>query len=154
MKQTYIINKNRNNEKGLSLIELLAVIVILGIIVSVAMPSVGNIVNKSRDKAILIEATNVISAAKLANIEGKCVNIGASPTGTGAIECKHTAINLYIDGVDLVVGEKALLESSGWRLFYNKFSEINNNEYKMGISPGIGTPPHATESTLKSLLEK
>ena len=35
------LQKRLNNEKGLTLVELLAVIVILGIIAAIAMPSIG-----------------------------------------------------------------------------------------------------------------
>ena len=36
------------NQKGLTLIELLAVIVILGIIAAIAIPSIGNIIQNSK----------------------------------------------------------------------------------------------------------
>ena len=54
------------NEKGLTLIELLAVIVILAIVAAIATPAIGNIIDNSRDKAILADASSVLSAAKLA----------------------------------------------------------------------------------------
>lgn len=40
-----------NNQKGLTLIELLAVIVILGIIAAIAIPSIGGIVDNSKRNA-------------------------------------------------------------------------------------------------------
>lgn len=56
--------KHLRNEKGLTLIELLAVIVILGIIAAIAIPMIGNVVSESREKAQVNEALNIISAAK------------------------------------------------------------------------------------------
>lgn len=56
--------KHLRNEKGLTLIELLAVIVILGIIAAIAIPMIGNVVSESREKAAVNEALNIISAAK------------------------------------------------------------------------------------------
>ena len=56
--------KHLRNEKGLTLIELLAVIVILGIIAAIAIPMIGNVVEDSREKAEVNEALNIISAAK------------------------------------------------------------------------------------------
>ncbi|WP_425265919.1 prepilin-type N-terminal cleavage/methylation domain-containing protein [Anoxybacillus pushchinoensis] len=53
------------NEKGLTLIELLAVIVILGIIAAIAIPSIGGIINKSKDDAKIAEGIQIINAAKL-----------------------------------------------------------------------------------------
>ena len=41
------LQKRLNNEKGLTLVELLAVIVILGIIAAIAIPSIGNIIENS-----------------------------------------------------------------------------------------------------------
>ncbi|MBA2871620.1 type IV pilus assembly protein PilA [Anoxybacillus calidus] len=57
------------NERGLTLIELLAVIVILGIIAAIAIPSISNIIDGTRDKAKVAEAIQIINAAKLAHAE-------------------------------------------------------------------------------------
>ena len=46
------LQKRLNNEKGLTLVELLAVIVILGIIAAIAVPSIGGIIQNSREKAV------------------------------------------------------------------------------------------------------
>ena len=54
------MKKRIKNEKGLTLIELLAVIVILAIISAIAIPAIGNIIHNSRDKAAIAEAVNVI----------------------------------------------------------------------------------------------
>ncbi|KMY51109.1 type II secretion system protein [Peribacillus loiseleuriae] len=55
-----------NNQKGLTLVELLAVIVILGIIAAIAVPSIGKIIDNSKKDAHLANAQQMISAAKLA----------------------------------------------------------------------------------------
>lgn len=52
------------NEKGITLIELLAVIVILGIIAAIAVPAVGSMISKSRVNAD-IESLNLIKDAGL-----------------------------------------------------------------------------------------
>ncbi|OIJ18370.1 hypothetical protein BKP45_12400 [Anaerobacillus alkalidiazotrophicus] len=59
------MRKLLKNQKGLTLIELLAVIVILGIIAAIAVPSIGGIISKTEDKAIVAEAIQIINAAKL-----------------------------------------------------------------------------------------
>jgi type IV pilus assembly protein PilA len=59
------LQKRLNNEKGLTLVELLAVIVILGIIAAIAIPSIGNIIDNSRIKAVKADAQNVLSAANM-----------------------------------------------------------------------------------------
>lgn len=53
------------NEKGMTLIELLAVIVILAIIAAIAIPAIGNIIDNSRVGAIKSDAQNIIAAAEL-----------------------------------------------------------------------------------------
>jgi type IV pilus assembly protein PilA len=53
------------NEKGLTLIELLAVIVILGIIAAIAVPSIGGLIDNSRKEAHIANARQMIGAAKI-----------------------------------------------------------------------------------------
>ncbi|MEO4053315.1 prepilin-type N-terminal cleavage/methylation domain-containing protein [Solibacillus sp. CAU 1738] len=66
------MKKRIKNEKGLTLVELLAVIVILAIVAAIAIPAIGNIINNQRDKAVLADVSGVISAAKIANTDGSC----------------------------------------------------------------------------------
>ena len=63
------LQKKLKNEKGLTLVELLAVIVILGIIAAIAVPSIGNIIENSRQKAIIADALNAMESANLYFIE-------------------------------------------------------------------------------------
>ena len=67
MEELYMLNKFKKqmkNEKGLTLIELLAVIVILAIIAAIAVPAIGNIIDNSKIKHFLADASNVISGCK------------------------------------------------------------------------------------------
>ena len=59
------MKKRIKNEKGLTLIELLAVIVILAIVAAIAIPAIGNIIENSRIKAVKSDAATIISAANL-----------------------------------------------------------------------------------------
>lgn len=63
------IKKQLKNEKGLTLVELLAVIVILGIIAAIAIPAIGNIIDNSRAKAVLADGMNALNAANIYYIE-------------------------------------------------------------------------------------
>jgi len=60
-----LLKKRLQNEKGLTLVELLAVIVIIGIIAAIAIPSIGNIIQNSREKAVIADAQNVLAAGNL-----------------------------------------------------------------------------------------
>jgi prepilin-type N-terminal cleavage/methylation domain-containing protein len=53
------------NEKGYSLVEVLAVIVILGIIASIGLVSVSNVIVSSKDKTFVNNALTVVHAADL-----------------------------------------------------------------------------------------
>lgn len=61
----YRIIHNIKNQKGLTLVELLAVIVILGIIAAIAVPAVGNIIENSKKDAHIANALMLLNAAKL-----------------------------------------------------------------------------------------
>ncbi|WP_164821702.1 prepilin-type N-terminal cleavage/methylation domain-containing protein [Paenibacillus koleovorans] len=68
------------NEKGLTLIELLAVIVIIAIIAAIAIPSIGSILEKTRVNAHRSNAHMLIDASRLL-VSSENITI----TGTGAI---------------------------------------------------------------------
>ena len=53
------------NEKGLTLVELLAVIVILAIVAAIAVPAIGNVIENSRYKAAKADAITVLNAANI-----------------------------------------------------------------------------------------
>jgi type IV pilus assembly protein PilA len=59
-----LIKQRIKNEKGLTLIELLAVIVILGIIAAIAIPSISGIIQNSKEDAVRADAITILNAAK------------------------------------------------------------------------------------------
>ncbi len=60
-----LLKKRLKNEKGLTLVELLAVVVILGIVAAIAIPAIGNIIENSKYNGVKADAINVLNAANI-----------------------------------------------------------------------------------------
>ncbi|OEH91455.1 pilus assembly FimT family protein [Bacillus solimangrovi] len=80
------------NEKGLTLVELLAVIVILGIIAAIAVPSIGGIIEKTKKDAQVAEAIQIINAAKL--------HASTRNVTTGDVVVDDSVLGEYLDNID------------------------------------------------------
>lgn len=67
------MKKKFKNEKGLTLVELLAVIVILAIVGTIAFVMIGNVIDNSKKDAHIANAQQLIEAAKLYEAQGKSI---------------------------------------------------------------------------------
>ncbi|MFW5889276.1 MAG: pilus assembly FimT family protein [Bacillota bacterium] len=59
------MKKLLKNKRGVTLVELIAVLVILGIIAAIAVPTIGNLIDNQRQKAAEAEWSNIEEAARL-----------------------------------------------------------------------------------------
>lgn len=94
------------NQKGFTLVELLAVIVILGIIAAIAVPSIANIIDNSKKDAHVANAQELVNAARLsiAANEKTLRSVGAagftatdSNDGTAKITMKELVAAGYLE---------------------------------------------------------
>ncbi|HEY8528345.1 MAG TPA: prepilin-type N-terminal cleavage/methylation domain-containing protein [Paenibacillaceae bacterium] len=107
------------NEKGLTLIELLAVIVILAIIAAIAVPSIGAIISKTKKEAHRSNAQMIVDAARYA-ITAEDFPLtkpdgSAYTLGTGQVPGPDPSSNPFTtDTIDVPIGDlvaKGYLES-------------------------------------------
>lgn len=79
------------NNKGVTLVELLIVIVVMGIIAGFAIPAVGTIIENTQKDAILADALTIESAAKLYCNQTVCESDQ---------ELTWTQLSPYAEGID------------------------------------------------------
>lgn len=88
----------KNNKKGFTLVELLAVIVILAVVVLIAMTAVVPQMNKARVEAFVTEANKYIQAATNYYTDSQLSGTGMASTG-GCVSIE-TLNSGYIDKKD------------------------------------------------------
>lgn len=154
-----IIRQKVRNEKGMTLIELLAVIVILAIIALFAIPAISNIISNSKSKAILSDAAIIIKAAKTAVAEGQCTT--KHPRD---LKCDEKVLEQYVEQTNhkLVEGDKVLRYYSPEEkkdIYSIQFSEFNklNDKYsdllKDASVPGGEDIDEATEEDIATAMQ-
>lgn len=142
----------KRNKNGFTLVELLAVIVILAVIVLIATSNISNLMSDARKNALAIEGNNAVKGAKLAY--NSAILNGQITTGTACFSLKY----LYEKGFfekgsgagesgDHYTGS-VLVEPSGTATVYRFW--ISNGSYVFnGVSFGA-TGEDATEGTTAS----
>lgn len=105
--------KKRLNQKGLTLIELLAVIVILAIVAAIAIPAISNLIENSRVGAIKSDALNAISAANLYQADGNAIDA----TNGVAVSALQTAG--YLDNIGQMDDANLVVKVAGNDLVFD-----------------------------------
>lgn len=110
------------NQKGMTLVELLAVLVILGIIAAIAIPMIGNTIKDSKEKAILADAQTILSGAKIAQ-------------ANGVKEFTQNNIKEYVEGVPAeATYSVSYSEDKGWEVTYSELKNIERAKTRYGIT--------------------
>lgn len=112
-----LLNKKLlKNQKGLTLVELLAVFVILAIIAAIAIPAIGNIIENSRYKAVKADAINMLNAASLYYMDNPAGE-DTGNTGIGKTTDKITVKQLkdakYLESAGKLEGNTEIFVSAG-----------------------------------------
>ncbi len=84
MKMIWQDAKQLKDERGLTLVELLVVVVILGIIAAIAVVAIGGIIENSKKDAMVADAKQMVSAAKLHTASNPGATTLDFTTGEGA----------------------------------------------------------------------
>jgi type IV pilus assembly protein PilA len=123
-----MIKRLVKNERGLTLIELLAVIVILGIIAAIAIPAIGGLIDNSKKDAHVSNAQQMINAAKIAVTADKDLIPANSNGGTTEISLGQLENDGYLE---------TLKDPDGNKTSYNRTASkvvITNNNNKLSYS--------------------
>lgn len=129
----------KKNNKGFTLVELLAVIVVLAIVMGLAAVAITGVLNNTRKSAFVADAKSFINGARsLVNADGVNSMLGAS-TGNFAPSCV-TASTKYIPL------ETIQLESGGIK------SPYNNNYAKGTGTTAVDTAPATSYIEVTSVL--
>lgn len=80
------LEKFKKDERGLTLVELLAVVVVLAIVGLIAFVAIGNVIENSKKDAHVANAQQVISAAELYEASGGKIEGTTNATGLDTLE--------------------------------------------------------------------
>ena len=94
--------KQLKDERGLTLVELLVVVVILGIIAAIAVVAIGGIIENSKKDAMVADAKQMVSAAKLYTASNPLSEDTTLDFNDGA---NNVAMSTYLSGLQDPFGE-------------------------------------------------
>ena len=127
--------KDLKNKKGFTLVELLAVIVVLAIIILIAMPAVMSAMDKARRNALVTEANEITKIAQTAFADKQ---MSASGLTDACFDINWLITEGYMDKKkDGYSGYVTItLNVNDGKYLYDKRIKISNGIYKYDGDPG------------------
>lgn len=127
MKMIWQDAKQLKDERGLTLVELLVVVVILGIIAAIAVVAIGGIIENSRKDAMVADAKQMVSSAKLYTASnplasGKSVELvfkGAATAGATSADGAQYVNNLKDPFGEEYTTAKVIIAENAGKYSYN-----------------------------------
>lgn len=104
------LKKIWNKEDGFTLVELLGVIVILGIILAIAIPGIGNIVENARTSTEKHQEELVLDAARMYFLDGADEKEGAKK-GEVSVELLKSSGYLESKDINATLAGKTIIET-------------------------------------------
>ncbi|WP_215111949.1 MULTISPECIES: prepilin-type N-terminal cleavage/methylation domain-containing protein [unclassified Exiguobacterium] len=146
--------KQLKDERGLTLVELLVVVVILGIIAAIAVVAIGGIIENSKKDAMVADAKQMVSAAKL--------YVASNDVADGTvIRFVGTKGSTEVDGSNMIDTMKDPFGSTSTSTYANGVvyvSKDTNNKYKYQVwldgAEDIGTAATAAGTIASGDLDK
>jgi type IV pilus assembly protein PilA len=140
------------NNKGVTLIELLIVIVVLGIISAFAIPAVGTIIENTEKDAILADALAVENAAKLYCSQTTCASGATLTWAQLSPYVSSFDESLYVETESGGAGGTIATESSGeWQVSLERVGVASGDwefdEADAGLVPSDSTRANVTADT-------
>ncbi|MBS4191471.1 prepilin-type N-terminal cleavage/methylation domain-containing protein [Bacillus sp. FJAT-49705] len=119
------IGQRLKDQRGLTLVELLAVVVILGIIAAIAVPAIGNIIENSKKDAHIANALQLQNASKLYFVE--------NPSATSPVTLDDLIKAGFVETIQDPSDTKEIYDKSATTVAVSENTTTKEKEYKVTI---------------------